>query len=271
MKAQRAETMDALQLQQRQNTWLSPLTRRGWAWEFLRRSSAYRVGFAQHGTADADAASWGLLRYENPTLDAREAAVFWRADDCPSVLRLTALRGSEHVAQVPFNLDHITCRMAFHHSDSGDRSDVLFAEAGRFLQVSISGTEDIRGAVLFMPALEPPQNVTARAASFRRLNDLMQHGHLRQALYPQEPRAPRLINVLKALDGSLAGLPHREVAMLLFSKERVETDWGGRQHHLRDQVRRAISYGHGLMDGGYRQFLRPTYSRQIARPGAPHA
>jgi hypothetical protein len=250
-------------------SWLKNLTRRGWAWEFLRRLPAYRDAFAQYGAVAADAQRWGLLRYEEPMLDAKSAAVFWRLEDCPSVLPLSALREVDREQLVPFNLDHISCRIEFHHSDGGGRSDVLFVEEGRFLQVSISGPRDLKDALLFMPALDIPGNVTARAASFRRLNDLMQYGHLRQTLYPQEPRAPRLINVLKALDGSLAGLPHREIALLIFSKERVEADWGGPQHHLRDQVRRAVAYGHGLMDGGYRQFLRPTYSRQIARPSAP--
>jgi len=253
----------------RDDGWLRTLSRRGWAWEFLRRSRTYRDRFAQHGGTTLDAAQWGLLRYENPKLDAIEAVVFWRAQDCPSVLPLTLVPDGDDANLVSFNLDHVACRKEFHRSDDGDTSDVLFSEEGRFLQVSISGAGDLKGAHLFMSALDVPENVTARAAAFRRLNDLLQHGHLRQPLYPQEPRAPRLINVLKALDGSLAGLPHREIAMLIFSKDRVEADWGGRQHHLRDQVRRAVAYGQGLMDGGYRQFLRPTYSRQIARPGAP--
>jgi hypothetical protein len=248
--------------------WLKTLTRRGWAWEFLRRLPAYRHAFAQYRTVDADAHRWGLLRYEEPMLDARSATAFWRLEDCPGVLPLSALKEVDRNKLVPFNLDHISCRVEFHHSDNGDRSDVLFVEEGRFLQVSIAGDGDLKDALLFMPALDIPANVTARAASFRRLNDLLQYGHLRQTLYPQELRAPRLINVLKALDGSLAGLPHREIALLMFSKERVEADWGGAQHHLRDQVRRAIGYGQNLMKGGYRQFLRPTYSRQIARPGA---
>lgn len=263
--------MDPVQLQKRDYAWLLGLARHGWAWEFLRRSPSYIELFLERGPVDADAASWGLLRYENHALDARAASVFWRHEDCPSVLRLTALRDSERATSVAFNLDHVSSRIEFCHSNNGDRTDVLFVEAGRFLQVSISGTQDLKKAVLFMPALELPENVTARAASYRRLNDLIHRGHLRPTLYPQEPRGPRLINVLKALDGSLAGLSHREIALLIFSKERVEADWGGRQHNLRDQVRRAIAYGHSLMDGGYRQFLRPTYSRQIARPGVPRA
>ncbi len=249
----------------RNDAWLRTLGRRGWAWEFLRRSALYRGSFSSHGITQADANRWGLLRYENPDCDARTAAAFWRADESPSVLPLTV--APEDTLGIPFVLDRVVCRVDYCQHDDG--TDILFSDDGRFLQLSIFATADLKGAHLCMPALDLPENITARAAAFRRFNDLIQHGRLRPNLYPREPRAPRLITVLRALDGSLAGLPHREIAMLIFSKDRVDADWGGRQHHLRDQVRRAIAYGQGLMNGGYRQFLRPTYSRQIARPGAP--
>ncbi len=117
-------------------------------------------------------------------LDSSKATVFWRLENCPGVLPLSALKEVDREQLVPFNLDHISCRIEFHHSDSGDRNDVLFVEEGRFLQVSISGPRDLKDALLFMPALDILGNGTARAASYRRLNDLMQHGHLRQTLYP---------------------------------------------------------------------------------------
>jgi hypothetical protein len=71
-----------------------------------------------------------------------------------------------------------------------------------------------------------------------------------------------LIKVLRALDGSIAGLPHREIAVQLFGKESVDREWGHKRAHLSDKVRRAIAYGQNLMTGSYRQFLRPTYSLQ---------
>lgn len=251
--------------------WLAQLSRRGWAWEFLRRSPGYRAAFQRQEASVADAAQWGLLKYEDPQRDAKDAVVFWRADDCPGVLPLVTVRDDEYAIPVSLDFGHLICRVDRHHHERGDKIDFLFSEADRFLQVSIKGAASlIKDAPLMMSALENPGNVTARAASFRRFNDLMQHGHLRQTLYPREPRAPRLINVLKALDGSLAGLPHRDIALQIFSKERVETDWGRKQHHLKDKVRRAVAYGQALMDGGYRQFLQPTYSRQIVRPVAPY-
>jgi hypothetical protein len=249
--------------------WLKTLSRRGWAWEFLRRSPAYCSDFSQGLGTDAD--KWGLMRLENPARDARHAGVFWHAEECPSVLPLVAVQDTKFAIPVPFNLDAVACKVDIHHHDGGDRVDILFSEEGRFLQLSIEGAKNLSGTPLMMLALEYPGHVTARAASFRRLNDLMQHGHLRQSLYPRDPRAPRLMKVLTALDGALAGLAHREIALQIFNRQRVEAEWGGRQQNLRDQVRRAIAYGQGLMGGGYKQFLRPTYSRQIARPGVLRA
>ena len=180
------------------------------------------------------------------------------------------VQNDEYPIPVSFDFGRLVCGVYQHHHRRDDKIDLLFSEAGRFLQVSIKGAARLKDAPLMMLALEYPGNVTARAASFRRFNDLMQHGRLRQTLYPREPRAPRLINVLKALDGSLAGLAHRDIALQIFSKERVESDWGRKQHHLKDKVRRAVAYGQVLIDGGYRQFLQPTYSRQIVRPVMPY-
>jgi len=262
--------MDAAQTFSADRLWLATLTRRGWAWEFMRRSPRYRAAFEQYGASVAESGQWGLLKYEDPERDAREAVVFWHVDHCPGVLPLVAVRDVQYAIPISVDFGHLACRVDLHLHDTGDRLDILCSEAGRFLQVSIAGTASLKEAPLMMLALEYPANVTARAASFRRFNDLMQHGHLRQHLYPREPRAPRLIDVLKALDGSLAGLAHRDIALRIFSPERVEAEWGRKQYHLKDKVRRAVAYGQVLMEGGYRQFLQPTYSRQIVRPVVPY-
>ncbi|WP_288142816.1 DUF2285 domain-containing protein [Mesorhizobium sp.] len=56
--------------------------------------------------------------------------------------------------------------------------------------------------------------------------------------------------VLRALDGSLAGASHREIAEALIGEGRVRPT--GR---MRDRIRRAVSRGRTLMNGGYRDFL----------------
>ncbi len=51
------------------------------------------------------------------------------------------------------------------------------------------------------------------------------HGWLRPSLYRRERQSARLARVVQALDGSLAKAQQREIAVALFSKERVDRDW----------------------------------------------
>ncbi|WP_245455769.1 DUF2285 domain-containing protein [Mesorhizobium sp. M4B.F.Ca.ET.058.02.1.1] len=74
-------------------------------------------------------------------------------------------------------------------------------------------------------------------------------------LFAPEKRGVRLSFVLRALDGSLAGAPHRELAEVLIGQRRVHADWADPRDHLRDRIRRAVSRGRALMNGGYRDFL----------------
>ncbi|WP_363225058.1 DUF2285 domain-containing protein [Mesorhizobium sp.] len=74
-------------------------------------------------------------------------------------------------------------------------------------------------------------------------------------VFSPERHGPRLTFVLRALDGSLAGASHRELAEALVGQRRVHADWRDPRDHLRDRIRRAVSRGRALMNGGYRDFL----------------
>ncbi|MDZ5698674.1 DNA -binding domain-containing protein [Chelativorans sp. M5D2P16] len=87
------------------------------------------------------------------------------------------------------------------------------------------------------------------------LNALHATEQLPDRLFPPEARGNRLRFVLQALDGSLAGASHREIATALLGKQRVQADWTDPGDHLRDRIRRAIRRGHMLMNRGYRDFL----------------
>lgn len=252
--------------------WLVGLSRRGWAWEFLRRSPEYRRAFEQRDSNDCSPVKWGLLKYEDPALDALHADVFWRTEDCLEVLPMALNRDLNLSTGVTLNLEGLSCRVSVRKDETTPRTDILFSECGRFLQIAIFGNSNLRDADLVVPALDDPNAVMARTASLRRLNDLLFNKHMRQVLYPPESRAPRLVKVLSALDGWLAHMPQREIAAVMFSKTRIEREWNDPRENLRDQVRRAIGYGQALMNGGYRQFLRLTFARRIAaRLGAPRA
>ena len=243
--------------------WMSALSRLGWAWEFLRRNPAYLDAFyaaarATNGSAaerDKRALIWGLLRFEDPALDARRANVFWLLEACREVLPLTATpmrRGSETNT---LHFDTLQCRTTVCSSSDDQRHDVLFAQEGRFLQLAILGNTPLDEALLLTPALPSANYRDKRLLAVRRLTDLVEHQAIRPSLYPRERRAPRLMRVAQALDGWLAKASYRDIAVALFGPARVERDWRDPRDHLRDQVRRAVRYGRDLMEAGYRQFL----------------
>jgi hypothetical protein len=75
---------------------------------------------------------------------------------------------------------------------------------------------------------------------------------------PLEPngwsaRTLRLRNALVALDGHAAGASYRDVASVIFGKDRVASDWP--DPALKDRVRRSLSRGATYANGGYRTLI----------------
>lgn len=244
--------------------WMSTLSSLGWAWEFLRRNPAYMCAYNSEGGRTSgvgaddtnQAPFWGLLRFENPAVDARHANVFWQLEDCREVLPLAASPMRRGTEAITLDLRNLQCRTTVHPFGADQRQDLLFAQDGRFLQLAVFGDTPLEQALLLTPALPSSIYRGSRLLAMRRLTDLVKHGWMRPSLYRRERRAPRLMRVTQALDGWLAEASYRDIGIALYGPARVERDWQDPRDHLRDHVRRAVRYGRDLMAGGYRQFLR---------------
>ncbi len=236
--------------------WMATLPKLGWAWEFLRRNPNYRAEYAAQRARTVEPATplnsdlWPLIRFEDPDRDARQADVLWRREACSSVLPLSAIEDCASEPSRDLSIRAMKCRVT--KVQEGEVCHVLLAEEGRSLQLEIRGS--LSGASLVTPALPGRQHAANRVTAIRRLNDAVTHGELRPQLYPRDKRGPRLIKVVQALDGWLAGAHHREIAVSLFGANRVTSEWSNGDH-LRDQVRRAIGYGRSLMESGFRRIL----------------
>ncbi|MEP2758696.1 MULTISPECIES: DUF2285 domain-containing protein [Alphaproteobacteria] len=254
-----------------QYEWLQALSAHGLAWEFLRRNRAYRSAAANLGVTwppdgsppdetwsagdqMSEAREWGLLLFETPDRDAREANIFWMPEFCPSVLPVVASQNVGHVSGRFLNLSRLRCRNVLIPGE--DIQHLLCADQGRFLQLSVTGECLTRPVQVLANVLPMTPYSETRWRGFRRLNDLVCTETLRTKFYPPDLGARRLSRVLQALDGYLAGASQREVAVALFGAERVEADWRDPRNHLCDQVRRAIRRGRDLMNGGYLKLLR---------------
>lgn len=232
------------------------LPRLGWCWELLRRNPNYRACYRDVGGGGQPVPQrWPLLTFENPDLDAAAAHVFWRRADCAAVLPVVALAEGFESDAGQFLLEHLACRIRVYKDPSRDVMHVLFTQSGRALQLEIDGASRLPDAVLATPALPPPGLRRARLQAVRRLVDLMRKGSLRPLHYPREHSRARLAYVLQAFDGEQAGISHRDIAIALVGRGRVEREWHGSHNALRDHVRKTIGRGRLLTESGYRRFL----------------
>ncbi|WP_404926432.1 DUF2285 domain-containing protein [Mesorhizobium sp. ORM16] len=154
----------------------------------------------------------------------------------------------------PFELSALPCRATVLLAP--DKSQhVLLRNAEHTLQLAVSGADILRPVCLRTEAIWPATLSKQRLRALEYLNALNLDQHLPARLLPPEKRGPRLSFVLRALHGSLAGASHRELAEALIGQRRVHADWRDPRDHLRDRIRRAVSRGRALMQGGYRDFL----------------
>lgn len=64
-------------------------------------------------------------------------------------------------------------------------------------------------------------------------------------------------NALIALDGHAAGASHREIATVIFGAKDTAQSWRTTGKSLKFQVIRARERGEALINGGYRNLLKP--------------
>jgi hypothetical protein len=182
-------------------------------------------------------------------VDARAALPMWDPEICPHVLRLVAFGPERPLADVL----GVSLRPSRTARTEDGAYCVAYGEGDHSLQVRLRW-QRVRASASLLAELPGPES-SAWLNAIARFSRLRATGRIDDRV-PQDPRGPRLSMVLRALDASLAGASHREIAAMLVGPERVERDWRHPGQHLRDRIRRAVRRGQALMTGGYRELLR---------------
>ncbi|UCI32002.1 DUF2285 domain-containing protein [Mesorhizobium sp. B4-1-4] len=153
------------------------------------------------------------------------------------------------------DLGALSCHAVVLVEREGGDQHILLQQEGYQLQLALTEGSLLEPARLVTEAVFPTEWTRQRLNALACLNHLHAKGKLAAKYFPVEPRNRRMSFALRALDGALAGAPHRDIAMALFGHARVQADWNDPGDHLRDRIRRAIGRGHWLMNGGYRGLL----------------
>jgi hypothetical protein len=139
--------------------------------------------------------------------------------------------------------------------DTDGRQHVVLRSGARLKQLLVIGHNALVAPVTFGLRLSQPSDIATLAGELADLQSFLsarRRGAAGRSTWTS--RAARLRDALIALDGHRAGATHREIAVMIYGRERVDRDWPDRGLRLR--VYRAIGRGERLCNGGYRELLR---------------
>ena len=249
------------------------LSRSRWAWEFLRRNAQLRQAIEASGQTvmsektacngirllrphcdQSDAEQFGLVFFPNVDANGYDADVFW----------IPALYARALTVQVtprhPSERDDIyeetmaSCDVT-HLTDRVGREYLLIRGNDHIVQVACVG--------LSLLSVEPVR-MKLIIDNVSSLDDTLKViGKAQRILGREEPKdgsgwtrtSLAWRNALIALDAHEAGLTYFETAAIIYSEERAAKAWQSASRAMKDEMRRALSRGRELRDGGYRDLL----------------
>ena len=273
-----AHDINDMDVYRRRYDYTAYLSRRDWAWEYLRRNMTFErdayhyqdgavsikdtsidMALLKMRRPQLEAAKWGLIMFPDPAQHAPKAPVFWSDDACKSKVLLTV------TTRAPRQIDTILeamarkCRIS-HLTDWKNNEHLVVSGVGCSILARCNGLPLLSSdpvimsfSVASLPERTWYWGVLERSA--RVFSDYSQ----RPVQFTRQARFLR--NGLIALDGRRAGFTDRQVAEILFGEQDVSHGLQRADHSL---VRRVKSYrdkARALSDGGYRNLLDPEITR----------
>ncbi|WP_290948992.1 DUF2285 domain-containing protein [Hyphomonas sp.] len=241
-----------------------------WAWEYLRRNPDFLhdaecrraddvsermapcapIRLLRSRISQTLAERWGLMMMPDPQQNGFEADVFWSRAAHPDQVEVHCSPRSEEEAcgiwdrTVPF------CRIT-HLTDQQGREFLLLRGNGCVVQVRCSGL-----SLLGMEKIRMKLTISDMDAYERKLKAQRDALEVWGQDYDQQTplwtkRTQILRDGLIALDCLELGMSRRDIATVLYGKERVESEWPDDRASMRDALKYLVSKAEGLRDGGY--------------------
>lgn len=201
------------------------------AWEWLRRVSAYRE--PRSGKAQT-AAAFGLCRYVDPALPWQEARPIWLRDVDPFAL-------IAEPTQLDSASDAFDLAVLARHAAICTEPEVehwLISNGRASIRLDVAHPRE-RGPTNLVFSVAGRTRAAAMATSLHRLVDLVERDRFSPRLYPIERRAVRWALALRALDARNEGATRREIAEELFRMP--PGDWSDPSGSFRCRVRRLLA------------------------------
>lgn len=212
------------------------------AWEWLRRTAAYRHSWTRtRGSGPAvqtrAAHAFGLVALAPPMLTAAEARPIWHAERDPHVLRAQVASGTTVIDEL---LDIRTLAVGAEIGLDGDDAEHWrIVVAGHAIRIDVHGGTLLGGPTLLRFELLGLATARPKLTPL----DLLARGALMvrpQPAAPHEARAARWIDELRTADALADGASQQEIARALFARSLPATGWRGEGESYRLRVQRLV-------------------------------
>lgn len=241
----------------------------GWAWEFLRRNEAYRRDYRENraGLPVAirhvsgatlyrprrrflAAENWGLELFAEPGKPALKTDLFWLPDILTKHVRVCLSQDAPQPDH-GLSLEDFACHRAVLCTSRTER--VIVRHGPESVTLSAYGLSILHGN---RRAIFEVDGYVQRANSFDALQSLARLAqHRRPYINSSDSLSSKWEGYLIALDGNLDGKSYRDIAEVIYGKDRVGAHWTDDTRWMKSKVRRAVERGLDLMNGGYRELL----------------
>ena len=239
------------------------------AWEFLRRNPEYqrnfrlsRVRYSKPSRLNSGQLLWQLASmtgkrtvgdsapFVDPTLQATDAPVCWRAETGAAILCALSERPPSD-ATADLTLANVPC-VRHIVVGPGDIEYVLVRSTDEAITIRLRGDRAAGAPVRLTFYIAGLSKARQAAAILMTLPELLNSQPRRKKRSRQQML---LRDALIALDGRSIGANYRETAAVIFGHERAQAAWSSTSTALKERMRRALKKGEQLRDGVYRRLL----------------
>jgi hypothetical protein len=199
----------------------------------------------------------GFTFAEHPEREAPDARIIWRADLDPATLSVAAVPAAadDDVADL-VDAELLAPWLTIVQADDGTEHAVL-SDGRHHIRLDIaSGSLAAGQRVRLHYSLSGLATAERMILPLRRFLHFCRHRQFSGGLFPLDTRIDRELAMLRVHDALNAGASQREIAIVLFGRDRVADGWEGRTDSLRSRVRRLVVDARGMARGGYRTMLR---------------
>lgn len=208
--------------------------RRAFAWEWLRRSSSYRLAWRQSSLHDAR--RFGLERFEDPALAVPDARPLWSIHVDPGVVR--ARPDNLRAAQSERVSLHALRSLVSLYVDEGGNEHVLLSDGHHQLRLDL-----LDGTLIGCPAslrfdLEGFSRLGTQLPALGALARLVADGRFKTS--GRTDRHERWILELRTADALAAGASQRQIAQIFFGAANAAR-WRQGDDSYRKRVQRLVA------------------------------